>query len=61
MSGPTPLPVLTCRKCGSVNPMVMLGPVIVPGATVGTCICMDCAQARGWLDRDGNLKPGITL
>ena len=61
MSGPTPLPVLTCRKCGSVNPMVMLAPVILPGDPVGTCICMDCAQARGWLDRDGNLKPGITL
>ena len=61
MSGPTPLPVLTCRKCGSVNPMVMLVPVVLPAAPVGTCICMDCAQARGWLDREGNLKPGIEI
>ena len=61
MSGPTPLPVLTCRTCGSVNPMVFLAPVTVPGEPVGTCICISCAMARGWLDRDGNLKPGITL
>ena len=41
--------------------MVMLAPVVLSGDPVGTCICMDCAQARGWLDRDGNLKPGIEL
>lgn len=54
-----PLPPLACRKCGSVNPMVFLAPVILPG--FGSCICMDCARERGWLDADGNLKPGITL
>ena len=36
MSGPTPLPVLTCRKCGSVNPLVFLAPVTVPDEPVGT-------------------------
>ena len=41
MSGPTPLPHLTCRKCGRPNPWVYLAPVVVEGT--GTCICMDCA------------------
>ncbi len=61
MSGPIPLPRLTCRTCGSVNPVVYLAPVILPAAPSGTCICMDCAAARGWLDQTGNLKPGISL
>ena len=57
MSGPTPLPHLTCRKCGRSNPAVYLAPVVV----AGTCICLDCAAARGWLDIAGNLKPGVEL
>ncbi|WP_164871493.1 MULTISPECIES: hypothetical protein [Paracoccus] len=57
MSGP--LPDLSCRKCGTTNPPVYLAPVTVGGA--GTCICIGCAEARGWLDRDGNVKPGIAL
>ena len=59
MSGPCPLPNLSCRKCGGTNPVVYLAPVVADGA--GTCICMSCAAARGWLDRGGNLKPGIEL
>ena len=59
MSGPHPLPVLSCRKCGRNNPLVYVAPVVVEGA--GTCICMDCAEARGWLDAAGNLKPGVSL
>jgi hypothetical protein len=50
---------MTCRKCGTSNPVIFLGPVVVAGA--GTCICLDCAEARRWLDPDGTLKPGITL
>lgn len=61
MSGPLPLATLTCRKCGRVNPMAYLALIILPGDDAGTCICFNCAEARGWLDRDGNLKPGITL
>ena len=59
MSGPTPLSHLTCRKCGRSNPAVYLAPVVVAGT--GTCICLDCAAARGWLDIAGNLKPGVEL
>ena len=59
MSGPHPLPVLSCRKCGRSNPLVYLAPVVVEGT--GTCICMDCATLRGWLDAAGNLKPGVAL
>ena len=59
MSGPHPLLVLSCRKCGRNNPLVYLAPVVVEGS--GTCICMDCAEARGWLDRAGNLKPRVAL
>lgn len=59
MIGPNPLPNLSCRKCGRTNPVVYLAPVMVEGA--GTCICMDCADARGWLDVAGNLKLGIEL
>ena len=59
MSGPTPLPRLTCRKCGGSNPWVYFAPVAVEGT--GTCICLNCAEARGWLDRSGNLKPEIGL
>ncbi|WP_408595303.1 hypothetical protein ACIPCF_18855 (plasmid) [Paracoccus marcusii] len=57
MSGP--LPDLSCRKCGTTNPPVYLAPVTVGRA--GTCICIGCAEARGWLDRDGNVKKGIAL
>ena len=56
-----PLPRLTCRKCGRVNPAVYLAPVAFAGDPEGTCICFDCTDALGWLDRDGNLKPGIEL
>ncbi len=59
MNGLAPLPQLTCRKCGKSNPVVYLAPVVVDGS--GTCICFACADARGWLDRSGNLKEGITL
>ena len=59
MSGPHPLPHLSCRKCGRSNPWVYFAPVVVEG--IGTCICMACAEARGWLDRSGNLKPGVAL
>ncbi|MFC3166925.1 hypothetical protein [Paracoccus fontiphilus] len=59
MNGPHPLPALSCRKCGRSNPWVYLAPVVVEGA--GTCICMDCATLRGWLNAVGNLKPGVSL
>ena len=59
MSGPHPLPVLSCRKCGRSNPWVYLASVVVEGT--GTCICMECADARGWLDKSGNLQPGVTV
>jgi hypothetical protein len=59
MIGLHPLPHLSCRTCGRSNPWVYVAPVAVEGT--GTCICMDCAEARGWLDRAGNLKPGIVL
>lgn len=57
MSGPTPLPRLSCRNCGRPNPWIYLALAVIEGT--GTCISMDCARARGWLDRSGNLKPGI--
>ena len=53
------LPRLTCRKCAAINPLIFLAPVVVDG--VGSCLCLDCAEKRHWLDPDGNLKPGITL
>ena len=59
MSSPHPLSTLSCRKCGRSNPWVYLAPVVVEGT--GTCICMDCTKARGWLDAAGNLKPGVAL
>ena len=59
MSGAYPLPDLSCRTCGRSNPWVYLAPVVVEGA--GTCFCMDCAKARGWLNAAGNLKPGVSL
>jgi len=59
VSGPTPLPRLSCRKCGRANPSVYFASVVIEG--IGSCICMGCAEARGWLDRSGNLKPGVTL
>ncbi len=57
----TAFATLTCRKCGSINPLVYLAPVVIPGNVTGTCICHACAAARGWLDHDGNLKTGISL
>lgn len=59
MSAPLTLPRLSCRKCGRTNPMAYLAPVVIEAE--GTCICQDCAEARQWLDRDGNLRPGIEL
>ena len=57
MSGPHPLPILSCRKCGRSNPLVYLAPVVVEGN--GSCICMGGAALRGGLDAAGNLKPGV--
>ncbi len=59
MSGPAILPPMTCRKCGASNPVIFLAPVIVKGSC--SCICLDCAEARFWLDPDGNLKAGVEL
>ncbi|WP_085308093.1 hypothetical protein [Planktotalea arctica] len=59
MSSPAILFLMTCRKCGASNPVIFLAPVIMKGS--GTCICLDCAEARKWLDPYGNLKPGIEL
>jgi hypothetical protein len=56
---PEALPRLTCRKCAAHNPLVYFAPVTFDGA--GTCICFDCAQARNWLDADGDLRPGVEL
>ena len=53
-------PPMTCRKCERLNPMVYFAPVAVEPFPA-TCICFDCVKARGWLDRDDNLKPGVTL
>jgi hypothetical protein len=54
------MPRLTCRKCPCVNPLVYLAPVeIKPGE--GTCVCLPCARAAGFLTPDGDLKPGYVL
>ena len=52
-------PQLKCRKCEAVNPMVYLAPVVIDGA--GSCICLDCADARGWIDGNGNICEGVEL
>lgn len=59
MSHPEILPPMTCRKCGASNPLIFVAPIIVKGS--GTCIFLDCAEARKWLDPDGNLKPSVEL
>lgn len=59
MSGPHTLPRLSCRKCGRTKPPVYFAPVTIEGE--GSCICFSCAEARHWLDRDGNLRPGVEL
>ena len=56
---PPALPRLFCRKCSVENPLIYFAPVSVDAT--GTCICFDCAKAQGWLDSDGNLRPGIKL
>jgi hypothetical protein len=50
---------LTCRKCECRNPWVYFAPVTYKGE--GTCICFDCAKARGWTDSQGNLAKGVAL
>jgi sulfur relay (sulfurtransferase) complex TusBCD TusD component (DsrE family) len=50
---------LTCRKCECRNPWVYFAPVTYKGE--GTCICFDCAKARGWTDSEGNLAKGVAL
>lgn len=58
-TAPETFPAMTCRKCGKADPLSYFAPVVVDGT--GTCICFDCAEARHWLDRDGNLRPGVEL
>lgn len=59
MSSPAILSPMTCRKCGTSNPVIFLAPIVAKAS--GTCICLDCAEAHKWLDPDGNLKPGVEL
>jgi hypothetical protein len=47
-----------CRKCGAVNPLVFFAPINVEPYS---CICFDCAKARGWINQDGNIKDGVEL
>lgn len=49
---------MNCRKCGVLNPLIFFAPISVAPYS---CICMNCARQRGWLDNDGNLKEGIKL
>ena len=53
-------PDMNCRKCNRLNPWVYFAPVAV-APFPATCICIDCAIARGWADSQGNLKAGVTL
>lgn len=53
------LPDLTCRKCETRNPWVYFGPVSIDG--VGSCVCYDCADSRGWLNADGTIKKGYKI
>ncbi len=57
---PFPAP-MECRKCGTLNPAVYLATVFVEADQAGTCICLPCARACGWLDADDNLRTGIEL
>jgi hypothetical protein len=63
-------PELYCRKCGTHNPFIYYGPVIVEGwnaktkskgETVGDCICEPCAKASNWLDDSGNIRKGYQI
>lgn len=56
----TDLPEITCRKCACKNPWVYLGPVYDYAKDTASCVCFDCADKLGWLDRSGNLKPGYS-
>lgn len=44
MSGPHPLPHLSCRTCDRSNPWVYFALVVVEGTRA--CICMDCGSGR---------------
>ena len=57
--GPLRLPSVDCRSCKRKNPIVYFAPVTLDGS--GTCLCFECVKARGWIDRNGNLKSGIEL
>lgn len=48
-----------CRKYAAKNPLTYLAPVTVDSRE--SCICFERAEARNWLDGDGNLRPGIEL
>lgn len=52
--------IMKCRKCEVENPIVYFAPVNV-APTPATCICFDCANARQWLDSEGNLKRDVQL
>lgn len=52
------LPDQHCRKCNRKNPWVFFAPISVEPYS---CICFDCAEARDWLDADGNIAKGIEL
>lgn len=51
------LPSLLCRKCGKVSPWVYYAPI----TENNTCICLNCAEERGWVDEFGKLRDGVTL
>lgn len=48
-----------CRRCDNTNPPVYLAPRFQFG--IKSVVCLDCANRLGWLDKDGNLRPGIRL
>lgn len=59
------LPTLRCRKCDRQNPVVYFAPVSIPDkhtdTYTGTCICYSCADERGWIDKSGDIKAGVSL
>ena len=49
-----------CTRCEKINPFAFYAPHAIDDSE-SICVCSDCAESIGAIDKDGQIKEGLTL
>ena len=56
-----PFPEMYCRYCNTSNPFVYLAPISPDKHGRVFVVCINCAEKKRWIDKNGNIAPNINL